>query len=189
MYLGLCTVAITWQVRSTLEVTLLFRVLKTADFHNQSPLRTMVLIALLWLSYFQFCLLKLVVFRPLNFVHISTMTKKIGKKIALIPIPPNFAHRKLIDLPSYRIYSINRPGCLLNFWTLWVGDYSRWALIKFSPFSTSVVCIFCNKTINGNNKTRRCNKATFLQNTLKKTPSSGKSLVRTYSFLGGWALI
>ena len=70
-----------------------------------------------------------------------------------------------------------------------MGAYLRWALIKFSPFSTSVVCIFCNKTINGNNKTRRCNKATFLQNTLKKTPSSGKSLVRTYSFLGGWALI
>ena len=36
-----------------------------------------------------------------------------------------------------------------------MGAYSRWALmrgwalIKFSPFSTSVVCIFCNKTING----------------------------------------
>ena len=56
----------------------------------------------------------------------------------------------------------------------------------FSPFSTSVVCIFCNKTVNGNNKTRRCNKARFLQNTLKKTPSSGKSLISTYSFfLGG----
>ena len=43
-------------------------------------------------------------------------------------------------------------------------------LIKFSPF--------CNKTINANNKTRRCNKARFLLNTLKKTPSSGKSLIR-----------
>ena len=46
----------------------------------------------------------------------------------------------------YRIYSINRPRRLLNFWTLRVGDYSRralirgWALIKFSPFSASVVC-------------------------------------------------
>ena len=38
---------------------------------------------------------------------------------------------------------------------------------------------------NGNNKTRRCNKARFLQNSLKKTPSSGKSLISTYSFLGG----
>ena len=60
---------------------------------------------------------------------------------------------------SYRIYSINRPGRLLNFWTLRVGAYSRWALIrgwaliKFSPFSASEVCLFCNKTINANNKT------------------------------------
>ena len=72
-----------------------------------------------------------------------------------------------------------------------MGAYSRWALIrgwaliKFSPFSTIVVCIFCKKTVNGNNKTRRCNKARFLQNTLKKTPSSGKSLINTYSFWGG----
>ena len=92
---------------------------------------------------------------------------------------------------SYRIYSINRPERLLNFWTLRVSAYSRlalirgWALNKFSPFSRGVRCIFCNKTVNGNNKTRRCNKAAFRQNTLKKTPSSGKSLIRTYSFLGG----
>ena len=26
---------------------------------------------------------------------------------------------------NYRIYSINRPGRLLNFWTLRVGAYSR----------------------------------------------------------------
>ena len=25
------------------------------------------------------------------------------------------------ELGEYRIYSINRPGCLLNFWTLPVG--------------------------------------------------------------------
>ena len=31
---------------------------------------------------------------------------------------------------SYRIYSIKRPGHLLNFWTLRVGAYSRWALIR-----------------------------------------------------------
>ena len=31
---------------------------------------------------------------------------------------------------KYRIYSINRPGRLLNFWTLRVGAYSRWALIR-----------------------------------------------------------
>ena len=63
---------------------------------------------------------------------------------------------------GYRIYVINRPGRLLNFWTLRVGAYSRWVLIKFSVFSASVVCLFCNKTINGNDRTRRCNKARFL---------------------------
>ena len=53
----------------------------------------------------------------------------------------------------YCIYSINRPRRLLNFWTLRVGAYSRWALIrgwaliKFSSFWASVVCLFCNKTI------------------------------------------
>ena len=75
---------------------------------------------------------------------------------------------KAVDDKKYRIYSINRPGRLLNFWTLRVGAYSRWALIqgwaliKFSPFSASEVCLFCNKTINANNKTRRSNKARFL---------------------------
>ena len=74
----------------------------------------------------------------------------------------------------YRIYSINRPGRLLNFLDLEsgrlfeVGAYSRWALIrgwaliKFSSFSASEVCLFCNKTINANNKTRGSNKARFL---------------------------
>ena len=99
---------------------------------------------------------------------------------------------------NYRIYSINRPGRLLIFWTLRVGAYSRWALtwglalIKFLPFLASEVCLFCNKTINANNKTRRSNKATFLWNTLKKTPSSGKSLIRIYSLKWGgweWALV
>ena len=68
-----------------------------------------------------------------------------------------------------------------------MGAYSRWALIrgwaliKFSLFSASEVCLFCNKTINANNKTRRSNKERFLYNTLKKTPSAGKSLIRIYS--------
>ena len=56
---------------------------------------------------------------------------------------------------GYRIYSINRPGRLLNFWTLRPWDWvliRGWALIKFSPFSASVVCLFSNKTINGNKK-------------------------------------
>ena len=33
-------------------------------------------------------------------------------------------------IESYRIYLINRPGRLLNFWTLRVGTYSRWALFE-----------------------------------------------------------
>ena len=40
-------------------------------------------------------------------------------------------YRKLFKkVLNYRIYSINRPGRLLNFWTLRVGAYSRWALIR-----------------------------------------------------------
>ena len=48
--------------------------------------------------------------------------------------------------------------------------YLSWTLIEFSPFSASVVCLFFNKM-------RICNKARFLLNTLKNTPSSGKSLI------------
>ena len=68
----------------------------------------------------------------------------------------------------YHIYSINCPERLLNFWTLKEGACLRWALIRgwaliqFPPFSGSVVCLFCNKTINSNNETRRCSKARFL---------------------------
>ena len=93
---------------------------------------------------------------------------------------PPWALFKFLDLESGRLFE--------------VGAYSRLGLIKFSPFSTSVVCIFCKKAVNGNNKTRRCNKARFPQNTLKKTPSWGKSQISTYSFfwvVAGreWALI
>ena len=34
------------------------------------------------------------------------------------------------NLDRSSIYSINRSGRLLNFWTLRVGPYSRWALIR-----------------------------------------------------------
>ena len=107
-------------------------------------------------------------------------------------------HQTFWTMYMYRIYSINRPGRLSNFWTLRVGAYSRWALIrgwaliKFLPFLASEVCLFCYKTVNANNKTRRSNKARFLYNTLKKTLSSGKSLIRIFSlkWVGwGWALI
>jgi len=78
-----------------------------------------------------------------------------------------------------KIYSINRAGRLVI-----LGPW-EWALIKFSPFSASVMSSFGNKTIN-NNKTRRCNKVRFLWNTLKKTSSSSKSLiVRIQCFLSG----
>ena len=72
---------------------------------------------------------------------------------------PN-VHGVQTNCVTYRIYSINHPERLLNFWTLRVGAYSRralirgWAFIKFSPFSASVVCLFCNKAINGNIKTQ-----------------------------------
>ena len=56
-------------------------------------------------------------------------------------ISVTFQFKKLINYilhsGDYRIYSIKRPGRLLNFWTLRVGAYSRWTLIKFSPFSAS----------------------------------------------------
>ena len=64
-----------------------------------------------------------------------------------------------------------------------MGAYSRWvlirgwALIKFSPFSASVVVYFA---VNGTNKKCRCSKARFLYNTLKKTPSSGGCLIISY---------
>ena len=35
----------------------------------------------------------------------------------------------MVKVYIYRIYSIKRPGRLLNFWTLRVGAYSRWAFI------------------------------------------------------------
>ena len=57
--------------------------------------------------------------------------------------------------------------------------YLSWTLIEFSPFSASVVCLFCNKM-------RICNKARFLLSTLKKTPSSGKSLIGRKKGVGAY---
>ena len=56
------------------------------------------------------------------------------------------AIKERIESVAYRIYSINCPGRSLNFWP------GEWTLIKFSPFSASVVYLFCNKIINVNNK-------------------------------------
>ena len=97
---------------------------------------------------------------------------------------------------KYRIYSINRPGRLLNSWTLRVGAYSRWALIRdwalitFSPFSASEVCIFFNKTITANNKTRGCNKARFLWRKLRPRGSLLLEFIIKLKWVGWqWALI
>ena len=57
---------------------------------------------------------------------------------------------------TYPIYSIKRPGRLLNFWTLRVGAYSRWALpfdrkvqLNYSLFVTeSVLFIKCVVEVN-----------------------------------------
>ena len=61
----------------------------------------------------------------------------------LLAFSPSAYYAGWVTFYAYRIYSIKRPGRLLNFWTLRVGAYSRWALIrgwafiKFSPFSAS----------------------------------------------------
>ena len=71
-----------------------------------------------------------------------------GRRLPYLFDYPSWALIKFLDLESGRL--------------LEEGACSSWALIKFSPFSASVVCLFCNKTINGDNKTRRFNKARFL---------------------------
>ena len=97
-----------------------------------------------------------------NFTLVCDLINSISFLVVSAIHVVNYLILRRITKPAYCIYSINRPGRLLNFWTLRVGAYSRWALIKFSPFSASEVCLFCNKTVNANNKTRRSNKARFL---------------------------
>ena len=86
---------------------------------------------------------------------------------------PPWALIKFLDLEKGRLFEAGR---LLNFY------HFEW--VKYVYFAT--------KHINADNKTRRSNKARFLWNTLKETPSSGKSILRIYSlkWVGwGWALI
>ena len=45
-------------------------------------------------------------------------------------LPLSYSTLVFLGIPGYRIYSINRPGRLLNFWTFGVGAFSRWALIR-----------------------------------------------------------
>ena len=106
---------------------------------------------------------------------------------------------------GYRIYSIDRPGRLLNFFNLDGGRlfqvcaYSRQVaysiFLLFSSFSASLVCLFCEKTINGKNKTRRCNKdSRFCKLLWRKLRLRGSLLLVLIQFqwvVGGrgWALI
>ena len=51
-------------------------------------------------------------------------------------------HLKFLISFSYRIYSINRPGRLLHFWTLGVGAYSRLGAYQIlTIFSKWSMCI------------------------------------------------
>ena len=58
-----------------------------------------------------------------------TATNSIATLLALEQLPA-LSEETPSPFFKYRIYSINRPGRLLNFWTLRVGAYSRWALIR-----------------------------------------------------------
>ena len=65
-----------------------------------------------------------------------------------------------------------------------------WVLFKFSPFSASEVCLFCNKTITANNKTRGCNKARFLWRKLRPRGSLLLEFIIKLKWVGWqWALI
>ena len=72
-------------------------------------------------------------------------------EVAVTEVTGTTVNRSKISDLIYRIHSINRLGRLLNFLTLRVGANSRWALIrgwvliKFSPFSASVVVYFATK--------------------------------------------
>ena len=102
---------------------------------------------------------------------------------------------RLTVLTIIVLIRLNCPGHSLNFGTLKVGAYLRWALIggwaliKFSTFSASVVCLFCNKTVTVNNKTRRCKVSVKYS---EENSVFWKSLISTFSirFLPlGWVLI
>ena len=60
-----------------------------------------------------------------------------------------------------------------------------WALIKFSLFSGSEVCLFCNKTIKANNKTRRSNEARFCK-ILSRKLRPRESLLLEFIHSSGW---
>ena len=83
------------------------------------------------------------------------------------------------------------PWALIKIWTLRVGANSRWALIrgwaliKFSTFSASVVCLFCNKTINSKTKREDVTKQGFCKILWRKLRLRGSFLLVLIQFLGG----
>ena len=66
-----------------------------------------------------------------------------------------------------------------------MGAYSRLGAYQIFTIFSKCSMFILQQIKKGNNKTRRCNKARFLSNTVKKTPSSAKSVISTYSFLLG----
>ena len=68
----------------------------------------------------------------------------------------------------YRIFSINRPGRLLHFWTLRVALirggrlFEAGRLLNFLHFQQVKYVYFATEQQKANNKTRRSNKARFL---------------------------
>ena len=63
-------------------------------------------------------------FRRIHRKHPS-ITILISAHQFALHLQADFWQRAFIHLVLYRIYLINRPGRLLNFWTLRVGAYSR----------------------------------------------------------------
>ena len=55
----------------------------------------------------------------------------------------------LLQIVDTVFIQLTRRGCLLNFWTLRVGAYSRLGAYYIFAIIVSVVYLFGNKTING----------------------------------------
>ena len=75
--------------------------------------------------------------------HVLSKTKSVTPHffyISDIAISSSFhgkIFRKKSMVEKFRANVLKRPGRLFNFWTFRVGAYSRWALIKVSPFSVT----------------------------------------------------
>ena len=67
-----------------------------------------------------------------------------------------------------------------------VNAYSRLGRIKFSTFSASVVCLFCNKTINSKNKRQDVTKQGFYKIRWTKLRLRGSILLVLIQFWGMW---